>query len=155
MLCAAVCPSLALHSHMYVGVFLRETRWQSVASAVSPCDGYDEGQGALGLTLKLCSCSVQTYKHSFLHTHTLTHTHTHVVTLFFKRLTCSRWLQHSEEMHKRNTRLITHPFDNNHTRARSNTLTNTSYLMCLHTALSLTHTSAPKTQQHGWQCATR
>lgn len=57
------------------GVFLKECRWQDVAPAVSWCDGYDEGQGALASTPKLWSCSVYTYKHYYFLTHTQTQTH--------------------------------------------------------------------------------
>lgn len=58
------------HLRARVWVFLKERRWQDVATAVSWCDGYDEGQGALASTPKLWSCSVYTYKHSFFLTHT-------------------------------------------------------------------------------------
>ena len=101
------------HLRARVWVFLKERRWQDVATAVSWCDGYDEGQGALASTPRLWSCSVYTYKHSFF----LTHTHT----LFFNRLTCSRWLQQSEEVHQRNTHLITHPSDNSHIHTHTQT----------------------------------
>lgn len=55
----------------------------------------------------------------YIQTLFVTHTHTHV--LFLNCLTCSRWQQHSEEMHKRNTHFITHLSDNNRTHTRTQT----------------------------------
>lgn len=55
----------------------------------------------------------------YIQTLFVAHTHTHV--LFLNCLTCSRWLQHSEEMHKRNTHFITHLSDNNRTHTRTQT----------------------------------